>query len=165
MPKKALPSLSLEPAVLPTKLTTQHIGRLGELLVQYRLLEHGIDSAAMTTDAGVDLVAYSAAQEKSFAIQVKTNLKPKPGGGKGSPGVDWWIGEDCPATLYALVDISTRRVWLFDKKEIVANAQQHPKGRYHLGMATKPGSLVYERHGTHRFEKFLLENRVSKLFL
>jgi hypothetical protein len=138
---------------------------LGELLVQFKLLEFGIDSAAMTTDTGVDLVAYSAVQEASFAIQVKTNLKPKPGGGKGSPAVDWWIDDDCPATLYALVDISTQRIWLFDKNELVAKAQQHPNGRYHLGMATKPGSLAYERNGTHRFEKFLLENRVSKVFL
>src|ERR1017187_10820238 len=149
MPKNVPSSLSSELAVTPRKLTTQHIGRLGELLVQYRLLEWGIDSAAMTTDAGVDLVAYSAAQEMSFAIQVKTKLRPKPGGGKGSPGVDWWIGEDCPATLYALVDISTQRVWLFDKKELAAKAQQHSSGRHHLCMATKPGSLAYERTGTH----------------
>jgi len=48
------------------KLTTQQIGRLGELLVQYELLRHGIESAPMTTDAGVDLVAYSEIRGRSF---------------------------------------------------------------------------------------------------
>jgi hypothetical protein len=42
---------------IPPRLTTQRIGRMGELLVQYELLRHGIDSAPMTTDAGIDLVA------------------------------------------------------------------------------------------------------------
>jgi len=41
------------------KLSTAKIGRAGELLVQYRLLLLGIDSAPMTTDAGIDLVAYA----------------------------------------------------------------------------------------------------------
>jgi len=40
-------------------LPTQHIGAAGELLVQYKLLKHGIDSARLTTDSGIDLVAYS----------------------------------------------------------------------------------------------------------
>jgi hypothetical protein len=40
-------------------MSTQHIGAAGELLVQYQLLKMGIDSARMTTDAGVDLVVYA----------------------------------------------------------------------------------------------------------
>lgn len=39
------------------KKTTQQIGAAGELLVQYKLLKLGIDSSAMTTDSGIDLVA------------------------------------------------------------------------------------------------------------
>jgi hypothetical protein len=86
-------------------LTTQQIGRLGELLVQYELLRFGIDSAPMTTDAGVDLVAYSGLKRRAITLQVKTNFAPKPGGGKGALGVDWWVSEDCPAELYAFADI------------------------------------------------------------
>lgn len=59
------------------------IGAAGALLVQYRLLKAGIDSAAMTTDDGIDLVAYSPRLHQALTIQVKTNLRPKPGGGKG----------------------------------------------------------------------------------
>ena len=81
----------------PPRLTTQQIGRLGELLVQYELLRHGIDSAPMTTDTGIDLVAYSPGKKTSFTIQVKANLAPKPRGGKGAAAIDWRVDEDCPA--------------------------------------------------------------------
>jgi hypothetical protein len=40
---------------LRVPVTTQHIGAAGELLVQYRLLKLGIDSARLTSDVGVDL--------------------------------------------------------------------------------------------------------------
>ncbi|WP_457553363.1 hypothetical protein [Desulfobacula sp.] len=36
--------------------TTQHIGKAGELLVQYKLVKYGIDSAALTTDSGMKKV-------------------------------------------------------------------------------------------------------------
>ena len=39
----------------------------------------------MTTDSGIDLVAYASTTAIPHTIQVKTNLKPKPGGGKGKP--------------------------------------------------------------------------------
>ena len=39
-------------------MTTAQIGRAGELLVQCRLLLLGLDSSAMSTDAGIDLVVY-----------------------------------------------------------------------------------------------------------
>ena len=79
------------------KLSTQQIGKLGELLVQYRLLSLGIDSAPLTIDDGIDLVAYSRDRKSAKTIQVKTNLKPKPGGGKGKPALDWWVPENSPA--------------------------------------------------------------------
>src|SRR5260221_5199614 len=123
-------SNEVEPSEATTrKLTTQQIGRLGELLVQYELLRCGIESAPMTTDTGVDLVAYSSIQGRSFTVQVKTNLAPKPGGGKGAPAIDWWVSEDCPAEIYALADVSTRRVCLFNKQELVCAAQQRSNRR------------------------------------
>ena len=149
----------------PRRLTTQQIGRLGELLVQYELLRHGIDSAPMTTDTGIDLVAYSPDKKASFTIQVKANLAPKPGGGKGSAAVDWWVDEDCPAEWIAFTDISTRRVWLLTRKELDSAAQQRSNGRLHLYMYTDPnsGTRAYQRHGASRFSEFLFENRTSYL--
>ena len=151
---------------IPPRLTTQQIGRLGELLVQYELLRHGIDSAPMTTDAGIDLVAYSGVEGRSFTIQVKTNLTPKPGGGKGAPAIDWWVSEDCPAEFYAFVDLSTRRVWLLTKAELEVSAQQRSGGRLHIYMYTNAEleSLSYSRHGDVRFSEFLFENRIGSVF-
>jgi diacylglycerol kinase family enzyme len=49
-------------------MSTQHIGAAGELLVQYQLLKMGIDSARMTTDAGVDLVVCAAGDGSAFTV-------------------------------------------------------------------------------------------------
>ena len=70
-------------------LRSAQIGRCGELLVQYRLLLCGVESAPMSTDNGVDLVAYAPRGAAPVTIQVKTNLKAKPGGGKGKAALDW----------------------------------------------------------------------------
>ena len=150
----------------PRRLTTQQIGRLGELLVQYELLRHGIDSAPMTTDTGIDLVAYSPDKKASFTIQVKANLEPKPGGGKGSAAIDWWVDEDCPAEWLFFVDISTRRLWVFTREELASAAQQRSNGQLHLYMYTDPdsGTRAYQRNGAFHFSKFLFENRTSCLF-
>lgn len=150
----------------PHRLNTQQVGRLGELLVQYELLRHGMDSAPMTTDSGIDLVAYSPDKKASFTIQVKTNLAPKPGGGKGSAAIDWWVDEDCPAEWIAFADISTRQVWILTREELASAAQQRSNGRLHLYMYTDPnsGTRAYQRNGASRFSEYLFQNRTSWLF-
>ena len=67
------------------KLTKAQIGRCGELLVQYALLSRGVESAPMSTDTGIDLVAFFPASKLPATIQVKTNHAAKPSGGKGAP--------------------------------------------------------------------------------
>src|SRR3954470_22858862 len=103
---------------------------------------------------------------RSFTMQVKANLSPKPGGGKGARALDWWVGEDCPAELFAFVDLSTQRVWVLWKHELLSNAQQRSSGRLHLYMysISVPNSLAYSRNGEHRFAEFLFENGVHLLF-
>ena len=149
------------------KLTTQQIGKLGELLVQYRLLEFGIESAHLTTDTGIDLVAYSHRQKEAITIQVKTNLKPKPGGGKGKLALDWWVPDNSPAEVFALVDVSETRIWAFTRDEMKAKAQQQPEGRLHFYIYIDPA--VKRRKDAlaaslKEFEEFLLENRIGSLF-
>lgn len=149
------------------KLTTQQIGKLGELLVQYRLLSFGIESAHLTTDSGIDLVAYSPNRKAASTIQIKTNLQPKPGGGKGKAALDWWVPQDSPAELFAFVDVSESRVWLFAHSELAQYAQQKSNGRFHLYMYTDPN--VNRRKATdaslvNEFEEFTLENRIGSLF-
>ena len=148
-------------------LTKQQIGKCGELLVQYELLRRGVESAPMTTDTGIDLVAYSSRKQMALTIQVKANLKPKPGGGTGKAALDWWISDDCPAELVAFVDLSEPKVWLMTFAELEQHAQQHSNGRLHIYMYTDPsakpnkaGRLAH----SYEFDRFLLENRSDELF-
>lgn len=148
-------------------MNTAQIGQCGVLLLQYELLLRGIESAPMTTDSGVDLVAYSPANGNAVTIQVKTNLKPKPAGGKGKRLLDWWIPDKSPAQYVALVDLDSERIWVFSHAEIISVAQQHSGGRHHLGMYTdptakpsKPGRLSH----SYEFEKFLITNRIHLVF-
>ena len=118
-------------------LSKQQIGKLGELLVQFSLLSAGIESAPMTTDSGIDLVAYAPKDQKALTIQVKTNLQPKPAGGRGRPTLDWWIPRNSPAQTFAFVDLSQKRIWLFTRTELEERAQQgENKERFHLIMHT-----------------------------
>lgn len=145
----------------------QQIGKAGELLLQYKLLLRGIESAPMTTDAGVDLVVFSSRKQEAITIQIKTNLKPKPAGGKGKLTLDWWISDNSPAQLIALTDLSTQRIWLFTMSEIHALEMQHPEGRYHVYMTIDPTLQPKRPKGRtfdYEFEQYRLENRFHKLF-
>lgn len=151
----------------PSSLPTQQIGKLGELLVQYKLLRFGIESAHLTTDSGIDLVAYPGGGKRALTIQVKTNLKPKPGGGRGRAALDWWVPENSPAELFAFVDASGNQAWLLTKSELRRMAQQHSSGRHHFYMYTdlefKPKSQKKAAR-VQDFEKYRLENRITQLF-
>ena len=83
---------------------TQIIGAAGEALVTYKLLKHEIDSARMTTDAGVDLVMYVPSTKDTATIQVKAQWVPVPAGGKGELQCSWVFDKDCPADWLALVE-------------------------------------------------------------
>lgn len=143
------------------------IGRCGELLVQLELLCRGIESAPMTTDTGVDLVAYAPKMGRPFSIQVKTNLRAKPGGGSGKSALDWWVPEATPAQLIALVDLDTRKIWILLREELATLAQQKSSGRFHIYMYTDPthkpkkqGRLAH----VYEFERYLLDNRAHDVF-
>lgn len=146
-------------------LTTAQIGKCGELLVQYRLLKHAIEASAMPTDVGIDLVAYSPVTQRALTIQVKTNLRAKPGGGKGSMALDWWAPQQSSANLFALVDLESDQIWLFWHGELARLAQQKPKGRLHFYMYTDANARL-RGVGKHirEFDTFRLENRITEIF-
>jgi hypothetical protein len=149
------------------RLSKAQIGHCGELLVQLRLLQSGIESARLSTDAGIDLVAYSPIKAQPLTIQVKTNLKAKPAGGKGNPALDWWIDGNSPAQLAAFADLSHQHVWLFRLPELISLAQQHSGGKHHLYMyLERKGTLRIPWRFAYRdeFDEYLLENRVHDLF-
>jgi len=146
--------------------TTQHIGAAGELLVQYKLLKFGIDSAAMTTDSGIDLVAYSPQNNRPFTIQVKTKEKPLPGGGKGKLALAWDLRDSSPAELVAIVDLSTDSVWVFTHSEFESLAQQHSaSGNLKLYMYVDEAIKTKKEMALlSQFEQYRLENRVVTFF-
>lgn len=146
-------------------LTPAQIGRSGELLVQYRLLSHGIESSAMTTDAGIDLVAYAPAMARAITIQVKTNLRPKPAGGRGKPAFDWWLRDDSPAELVALTELERDKVWLLWHDEFVRMAQQKSSGRLHFYFyVAENHSSQNRRNAEADYRGFELENRINEVF-
>lgn len=149
-----------------SKISTQHIGSAGELLVQYKLLKFGIDSGAMTTDSGVDLVAYSPKTSRSYTIQVKTNACPTQGGGKGKLALNWDLRDSSPAELVAVTDLSEDRVWLFTHAEFQKYAQQHSeKGMLKLYMYVDESvKTKKEMAMMSQFVQFQIENRVITFF-
>jgi hypothetical protein len=120
----------------------------------------------MCTDTGIDLVVYSPRLAQAITIQVKTNLRAKPGGGKGKEALDWWVSEAVPAALIALVDLSSEKVWLFKREELLELAQQRSSGRVHLYMYTDPSAKPTKERlaHAHEFERFIISNRVGELF-
>ena len=144
-------------------ISTTQIGRLGELLVQQKFLEKGIDSSALTTDSGIDLVALCP--NVSFTFQVKTCFKDKPAGGKkGKPSIDWYIPIDCPADFIALVYYAKRYVWIITKSDLDEFSRdgfcQKTPIKYHLSMYVdfNPNATVTKYMNffdTHRFESKL----------
>jgi len=96
--------------------STQQIGKCGELLVQYRLLTWGIETSSLTTDTGVDLVAFDEAGQKIVKIQVKASQI------KEDSWVGWSVEKKTSVDYIACVDITRERFWLIEKKEFVDKA-------------------------------------------
>ncbi len=134
--------------------------------MQYRLLKVGIDSARLTTDAGIDLVVYAPRSAEATTVQVKSNLSARPAGGKGQLSRGWDFPHTCPAQLLALVALDVDRVWLFTLAEARELAQQHsPKGVRKLYWFVEPptGGAGGARHEAE-MAQYLLEDRAEQLF-
>jgi hypothetical protein len=147
--------------------TTQHIGAAGELLVQYRLLKLGVDSARLTTDAGIDLVVYSPGDGHATTVQVKTVREPTPAGGRGRLAVGWTFPHELRAELLAVALLSLDEVWLFTLDEARTIAQQHAAtGGRRLYWYTDPD--MPQRAGRPLKQTdmgdYLLERRAPTLF-
>lgn len=144
-------------------MSTAQIGAAGVLLIQYRLLKCGIESAPMTTDAGIDLVVYAPRLQKALTVQVKTCLKPKPGGGKGPLALDWFLRCDSPAELVGLVDLASDRAWLMTHAEFADAARQKTDDRFHLYFYVNDEYRGPAASTSSTFDRYLIENRMADL--
>lgn len=103
-------------------MSAEQKGKSGELLVMYRLLRYGIESAHLTTDTGIDLVAYHVIGRRPMTIQVKTASARRVG--KSTLCIGWTLSRGCPAHYVALVDFDREKVWLMDFASFMQRAQQ-----------------------------------------
>ena len=118
----------------------------------------------MTTDAGVDLVVYAPHSKRALTVQVKTNLRPKPAGGKGKLALDWWLPLDSPAELVGIVNLESDQAWLLTRQEFFDQAQQRPPGRVHFYFYVDPDYAPADGSHERKFEPFSIERRVTELF-
>ena len=141
----------------------QQTGRCGELLVQARLLRHGIESAPMTNDYGIDLIALRVERDGKVtpvSIQVKTNATPWKQG--KSEGYYWDFPQQSPADFIAFVAIDKSKgnerelIWLHKYAEV------DPKPKQWFTIYTNKGSKG--RWTIQNSKPHLLENMVGKLF-
>lgn len=118
----------------------------------------------MTTDAGIDLVVYSPAIKRALTIQVKTCLRPKPGGGKGPLALDWYLRCSSPAEIVGLVNLADDRVWLLTHGEFVHVAQQRMEEKLHLYFYVDEAYRGPVQSTARAFDGYLLERRLADLF-
>jgi hypothetical protein len=149
-------------------MTSQHIGAAGELLVQYLLLKHGIDSARMTTDSGIDLVVYTPGRSTAATVQVKANALAAPSGGSGKHAIGWNFPVSCPAQYLALTHLETDSAWILTIPEAEALAQQHRETVHRIHWYTDEtvrsrGDRTVRRQSD--MERYRLEARIPELFL
>jgi hypothetical protein len=144
----------------------QHIKKAGELLVQYKLVKYGFDSAVMIADSDIDLVAYSSTAKKTHTIQVKTNEEPTPFSGSGKLALSWHLVKDSPVDIVTVADLSTDSVWLFSYSEFADLAQHHSSnGNFILCMYVEENIITRSYMGLKsEFEYYLFEERVNTFF-
>lgn len=139
------------------------IGAAGEILVQYKLLKHGIDSARLTTDSGIDLVMCIPGSREAMTVQVKAIVKPYLDGGTGPLVVGWILPRTCKAQWLAGVDISRDRVWLFPIEEALRHARGNAKDAWLYWRLEPPrGSKVGVESD---FADYEFDSVVSRLLL
>ena len=148
------------------KLSSQQVGKCGELLVQYRLLKYGIESAHLTTDRGIDLVAFDSVKQKPVTIQVKTSTHHIE---EGEKWLAWLISADCPAEYIAAVDLERDKFWFFRIDEFKRRSRRVGKGEesdYRLWWYV-PEDTPEKAGGNHRetsYSAFEMGEVIPKIF-
>ena len=144
------------------ELNTQQVGKSGELLVQYKLLKLGWESAPMTTDPGIDLVAFNLIKQLVITIQVKASRHHRDA---TSNWVEWNMPKKCRAEYVAVVDIERDKAWLFKTAEFEGISSKTTAVGHRLWWYV-PGfeyRLTKEHKREARFEQHELESVLSTI--
>ena len=108
------------------------------LELDFPLLKHGVESAPLTTDPGIDLVAFPSVRAfpdkrgEPVTIQVKTSTHRSETSDPMCKWLLWEIQNDCPAYYIAAVDFEREKFWLISTKEFIKEATRAAEGRSRL---------------------------------
>ena len=139
----------------------------GELLVQYMLLKHGIESAGLTTDPSIDLIAFldvkapSEGRRRSVTIQVKTSTHF---GSAGDKWLLWQIPENCPADYIAVVDLYRNKCWLIRTEEFKQKARRAGKGQLRLWWPLPECEYEKAVRKEEQFKEYEMDVSIPKVF-
>ncbi len=146
------------------KLKNQRIGKCGELIVQYTLLRHGVDSAPMTTDPGIDLIAFKDIKKKPVTIQVKTSTHhSEQGGTPDIKWIEWWVSDDCPAEYIAAVDYDRQKCWIFKIDEF-RKLGSRSSGGHRLYWYVLGYDWERTKKKEEKFKSYEIDTEISKIF-
>lgn len=148
------------------KLSTQQVGKCGELLVQYMLLKQGVESAPLTTDPGIDLVAFRDIKRKAVTIQVKTcNPRIERSDPEGSKWLEWWVSDKClaVANYVAAVDLNRPKCWLFSTEEFKRRGATSGEG-YRLWWYIPGHEYGRTRKTEEKFKEYEMYTAMPKVF-
>ena len=144
------------------KLATQQIGKCGELLVQYMLLKYGIESAPLTTDVGIDLLAFPSIRQTPVTIQVKTSSTHSKRAGE--KWLRWQIPEACPADYIAAVDISRNKFWLIRTEAFKRIAYHRADGDWDLRISLTESVSTRVKLKEEQIKEYETEAAIPKIF-
>ena len=147
-------------------LTSREISDQGQALVRERLTKLRYSVLAAGRPSVGHFLVSGEDGDRTRSVWVSANLKPKPAGGGGPPGLNWHLWRNVKADVIALVDLSTKRVWLLERREVERTTQQHNPTYHHMIMVTQRGwtSAPHPRIRDDQFEHLLFERRAESLF-
>lgn len=99
-------------------------------------------------------------------IRIRTCVRPKQGGGNGELCIAWTIKKDFQAGFIALVDLSSKRIWLMDKNELHENSQQCRNNNYGIYMYLEHSVDIRnkkERNFVDDFNEWILNKKIENL--
>ena len=143
------------------KLDPRQVGRCGELLVQYWLLKYGVESSPLTTDTGIDLVAYSSLKQKPVLIQVKTSRLL---GHTGNKWLRWQIPNDCPAEFIAMVDLDNDKFWLIRTEDFESKARRVSDGDLKLQWPFPDYESKEFKQREEQYKEHEMKNAIPRIF-
>ena len=152
-------------------LSTQQIGKCGELFVQFKLLKLGVESAPLTTDPGIDLVAFPCVRAfpdkrgTPVTIQVKTSTHHSEASDPMCKWLLWEIPKDCIADYIAAVDFEREKFWLISTKEFIEKATRSGTGLSRLWWYIPGHDGGGRKKGEEKFVQYEMDVVIPRLFV